>query len=650
MDKKKRFYWIIGIVTVVLAAGLVLLLSYYFSRHLQKSHLYKAVSAYWEGETNWKAPEKVTYDFDSAERAFIEGMEAFDSGDWEKAKKYYQEALEKTGTDPALPAFVYYYQNLCEVNLTGEGNAEMVESALKSIRNYAPLINNTDILWKLFSSISLSPKSDAKAITLMKDHLEKTDQHMELSTWTWLKNYVAMLEYNNQEYAKSIRGFYDVELTLESVRMTPKLEAEYWYAKEYIANIYTIFKDYENAAIKYQELIDMSEDSEVFQAYACCINLASAYLEIDEIERAKEAIRELEKQLNRVDPALLPEVESSLNDLKANICLEEGDLAEAERYLKEAEQFYLDNEGDEAYLGGRYFTILTKCKYLSSTGKEEKCLEILEELIVSGEAIYQGFEKEVYELMKEIYEKTGDSESLILIYEKLLEENEEFMETTSREYLEFSEYYRENSQLRRSNRNLTRTNSISVVILVITLLVLAGVMILMKGLRTRNITDQLTGVKNRKKLMQLKRLYKRKKTPAHFGVIMLDVDYFKKYNDTYGHVGGDEVLRKVAGVLLTSVRNKDTIIRYGGEEFLILLSDVTSQIAESVCKRIHEQLEREKIEHSASEVSEYVTLSIGLCHQMNAGTAGLEELIEEADKCLYESKKEGRNRTTVKWI
>lgn len=650
MKNKKRFYLTIGIGTALLAAVLSVLLSYYFSHHLGKSPLYKAVASYREGETGWETPKNISYDFNSAERAFLEGMEAFDRGDWEDAKQYYEEALDKTGADPALPAFLYYYLNLCELNLTGEGDPRLVSDTLKAIREYAPLINDTKMLWDLFSGISLAEKSDARAIELMEEHLELADQHMKLSTWAWLKNYVAMLEYNNQEYAKSIRGFYDVELSLESVRLTPELETEYWYAKEYIANIYVIFEDYENAAVKYQEVIDMSRDRKGFEGYVCCINLASAYLEIDEPERAKEAIQVLEKQLKRVDPLLLPEVEASVNDLKANICLQEGKFREAEAYLRKAEQFYLANNQQEAYLGGKYFTMLTRCKYWLETGELDKALEVAEELIVSGQAVYQGFEKETYQLMKDIYEKKSDQKNLLLVYEKLLEADQEFKETTSREYLEFSEYYRENSQLRSSNRNLTRTNSISLVILLITLLVLVGVMILMKGLRTRNITDQLTGVNNRKKLMQLKRQFKQKKTPGNFGVIMLDIDYFKKYNDTYGHVAGDEVLRKVAEVLRESVRNKDTIIRYGGEEFLILLQDVMPQTAENVCGRIHSQLERQKLEHSASEVSDCVTVSVGLCHQVQAGTVDLEQMIEAADQCLYESKNEGRNRTTIKWI
>lgn len=106
-------------------------------------------------------------------------------------------------------------------------------------------------------------------------------------------------------------------------------------------------------------------------------------------------------------------------------------------------------------------------------------------------------------------------------------------------------------------------------------------------------------------------------------------------------------LKQVAKVLVSSLRSKDIVIRYGGEEFLILLNGVQGKIAEDVCLRIHEQLRKRAIPHAASEVSEYVTLSMGLCYQEQAGAAALDKLIEYADECLYQSKEAGRNRVTV---
>ena len=212
--------------------------------------------------------------------------------------------------------------------------------------------------------------------------------------------------------------------------------------------------------------------------------------------------------------------------------------------------------------------------------------------------------------------------------------------------MEFSQYYRENSKLKKYNAQLKQTNVIVVLGIVIVSCSLIIISVLLKFLSTKNLTDQLTGVYNRKKLNQLARIYRRKGTPELFSVIMLDIDYFKLYNDTYGHVAGDMTLKQVAQMLSASVRHNDYVIRYGGEEFLVLLNKVNYQVAQSICQRIHRQLDILAIPHSASKVSDHVTVSVGMCHQQNAAADSLDKLIQQADQCLYQSKEAGRNRTT----
>lgn len=635
---------------LVLLAALLVIVYYYHSHHVEESPLHLVMSSYRESAQEWESPQRFTYAEDSREGLFLRGMDAFAYKDYTAAKSLFEQALDASGSDPALPAYLYFYMNQCDVYLSGTGNAETVSLALDAVRHYAPLINDTDMLWGLIGSISLSNGNDAEAITLMEEHLEKADHHMELATWAWLKNCIAMLDYNNQEYAKSIRGFYDVELALETAEMTPKLEIEFRYAKEYIANIYFIFEDYEKAAAMYQELIDMVMDDEIFHAYACCINLASAYLEIPDIEKAREAITTLEKCLPRVEENLLLEVEASMNDVFANISLKEGDPETADIYLKQAEAFYQTNNGNSAFLGAQYITMLTRCKYMFQTGALEEAQQVLEDMIASGDAAYYGLEGDVYELLRDVYQAAGQKENLLSVYEKLMELDKDFSKTTQREYLEFSEYYKENSDLIDVTKSLSRTNLIFAFIIVATLGILAIILILLRLLSTKNVTDQLTGVYNRKKLNQLLRSYKRYGTPGNLGVVMMDIDYFKRYNDTYGHPAGDEVLKQVAKVLVGSLRSKDIVIRYGGEEFLVLLNGVQGKTAEEACLRIHEQLKKRAIPHAASEASEYVTLSMGLCYQEQAGAATLDKLIEHADECLYQSKEAGRNRVTAKTV
>ncbi|MBR5578872.1 MAG: GGDEF domain-containing protein, partial [Lachnospiraceae bacterium] len=297
-----------------------------------------------------------------------------------------------------------------------------------------------------------------------------------------------------------------------------------------------------------------------------------------------------------------------------------------------------------------YFIMLTRAKYLVELKNYEDALSILTEMLNTEEIVAYGFEPDIYTLLKTIYSDTGDNENLNRVYEKLLTMNEEFENDIQREYLEFSSYYKENSKLKAYNTILTRRSTISILVILIFCLVLVIVGIILNILARRNITDHLTGVYNRKKLNRLIKQYNHFGTPADLAVIMMDIDYFKKYNDTYGHPEGDKALKKVAKILSASVRSKDVVIRYGGEEFLILTHDVTAEIADTICKRINHQINDAMIPHQASEIADHLTLSIGFCHQKNAKTMSFEALVEEADQCLYYSKKNGRNQFTGKYI
>ena len=131
-----------------------------------------------------------------------------------------------------------------------------------------------------------------------------------------------------------------------------------------------------------------------------------------------------------------------------------------------------------------------------------------------------------------------------------------------------------------------------------------------------------------------------------FAVLMLDVDYFKLYNDTYGHQAGDACLARVAEVLNTSVRTpEDVVSRYGGEEFVVILFDCEESIAEKVAARIQAGLRNAAIPHSASKVSEYVTTSMGIAGY-TTGLAG-PEIIARADAALYRAKEAGRDRWSL---
>jgi diguanylate cyclase (GGDEF)-like protein len=152
-------------------------------------------------------------------------------------------------------------------------------------------------------------------------------------------------------------------------------------------------------------------------------------------------------------------------------------------------------------------------------------------------------------------------------------------------------------------------------------------------------SDALTGLHNRRFLTQrlseeLVRSYRHKGT---FAVLMADVDEFKKYNDAFGHPAGDEVLKKVAGILLSSTRSVDCTARYGGEEFAVLLTDTTGEVAAEVAERIRARVAAQEFP------GRKITLSIGIAEFPEHGQTA-EEVISCADEALYAAKRTGRNR------
>lgn len=635
---------IIGICFIILI-GLFYKSYVHYFYHERETEIYKLESAY-RLENEILDINKVKCQEETGEFYFLEGLKSYDLANYYIAEENFEKALSMSYSDRALPTYIYYYLNQCNYLQSGYGDIELVSLAMEEALKYVPLANDTDMLWNLISSISLSLDSDKKAIEIMTEYLQN-QEHIELETLAWLKNYIGMLEFNNEEYAKAIRHFYDVEVMLENKKMTPLLNEELCYAKEYIANIYFIFEDYEKSALLYQELVDSNLENENFHSYICCLNMANAYLEISDIQNARKAVRILEENIEKVEPTLVADVNASMDDVMANIYMMEGNYVQADECLNKAEKFY-NNGSANAVLEGKVYIVLSRYKHMIHEGKLKEAQKGLEEFVISEEAVYYGLDKEGYKLLEEIYLQTNQKDKLITTYQKLLELDNDFIRETQQEYLEFSKFYSENNRLKESNERLYRSNFVAIIGIFFISLILLFVLMLVRLLSQKNVTDQLTGIYNRKKLNTLLQKYERTGTPSDLGVVMIDIDYFKRYNDTYGHQAGDVVLKEAASVLKESVRKKDMVIRYGGEEFLILLNGIKKKTAEEICQLIHNKLREKALPHSASEVSEYVTMSMGLVYQKEKNGLPLEKLIGNADECLYQSKEAGRNRVTVK--
>lgn len=158
-------------------------------------------------------------------------------------------------------------------------------------------------------------------------------------------------------------------------------------------------------------------------------------------------------------------------------------------------------------------------------------------------------------------------------------------------------------------------------------------------LEKSSVTDKLTGLYNRKMFddVVMKEIEKMKRYSHSFGIIMIDIDYFKNINDTYGHHAGDKVLIEIAQILKKNTRISDVLIRWGGEEFIVICLEVSEQDIKNISEYI-----RQKVEQTHFYKIDKLTISIGTT--INREDDDINSIIKRADEALYKAKELGRNR------
>lgn len=161
-----------------------------------------------------------------------------------------------------------------------------------------------------------------------------------------------------------------------------------------------------------------------------------------------------------------------------------------------------------------------------------------------------------------------------------------------------------------------------------------------------SLTDGLTAIANRRAL-ELHFLENKQDLTVR-SIMMIDIDYFKNYNDTYGHKKGDDALIAVAKALKESCRENDFLARFGGEEFIIVMKNTNKAESIQMAENIQASIASLSIPHKNSDASSFITLSMGITtYSINKeDDANNEKAIIEADKALYYSKSNGRNQNT----
>ncbi len=163
--------------------------------------------------------------------------------------------------------------------------------------------------------------------------------------------------------------------------------------------------------------------------------------------------------------------------------------------------------------------------------------------------------------------------------------------------------------------------------------------------------DKLTGLRNRRNFDEVveRELGRKKREKKLFSLIIFDIDFFKKLNDNYGHAQGDEALRIIGHEIQALCRRPgDFPFRIGGEEFCVVIDSESKQHTQEFAELIRLSIENLNILHAYSEVSDYVTVSVGVVSKISDADSTVEEFFKKADSRLYKAKKKGRNRVVSK--
>ena len=580
------------------------------------------------------------------EKLFISGLKSYEENDFKNAESFFEKILRLDKIDSVTLFYSNFYLNQCYKELRGFGDFLLIENSLNLMKNYPTLSNKTHLVWQLISSVITDIKSRNKIIHLLDSYLKEA-KGMTLESSLNIKGFIAMLKMANEEYGESIYMYYDILSGTEKIK-DPEVRAKIQIKSyEYLGNMYFIMEDFEAAVKYYNKAVNIPLKNQVNNAlskYGSYINRSESYILLKNYEKAKECSLETEK----IIPYLPANIAVGVKVFRyKNLLL----LESRKSNFKKAEEYYnlcleyLKEDKGSAFLNSSMYVEIAHCEMLYLQGKYNEAIEKLNLLLKKDLEEEWGFDTSIYLMLLKLYRETDQIEKYFETGKSLYNSEKEFNDNLKKDYIEFIK----NSYTLDQMKKQEQISKIKIIALggfafLAVISIFMGAAQINK-LNKKNFTDALTHIYNRKYMDYLAK--KSLKEPINAAVVMIDIDYFKNYNDYYGHPAGDIVIEKTADILRKSITKNDILIRYGGEEFLLVLKNADKDVFTDIYKKIVKNLEKENVLHEKSPISDKITLSFGVCFAYFEKTLDLEKSIKLADEALYISKKNGRNRYTI---
>lgn len=501
--------------------------------------------------------------------------------------------------------------------------------------------NNVDLCWRIASIFLENQEDNKQGARLLEEYVINVKG---------LKAESKVRLYGNIGQLYSIAGDYSAALQycwrgLEFLESSPLIPNHSKYMSKFFAvlgdNAYGL-EQYQAAIEYYEQSLEIfrkrEDDHLVADASLALVNEGTAYLELGQHKKVLSVLEELDELIPKLPEAQKDDIQILWGNLRAQLYIDEGNLEQAEYELETAKEL-LNTDDVEYSLNKDVYLDYSYARWYKEQGRFDEALELYQQIVRCSADAGLGLEKNAYSDMADIYMQENNTDAYIATREQYVKVIELKNQQLSTDYIEYSEkihqYYSltEQHQIRKI---------IITVISVIGIIILADIVFLLIKWRKKSYTDHMSRLYNREYLTGYMKKNKKKLAGKPLSLLMIDIDYFKQYNDYYGHVQGDKGIKALAEILSESVRKKDLVIRYGGEEMLVILQETTADCAKDIAERVRKNLADKHISHEKSEVSDRLTVSMGI-YTVYYNGEDIFELIEKADELLYQAKRKGRD-------
>lgn len=540
---------------------------------------------------------------------------------------------------------IYTYVLLNESLQYDEGEIEdFAENSRKALHYMAQskeYRNNVDLCWRIASIFLENQEDNKQGARLLEEYVINVKG---------LKAESKVRLYGNIGQLYSIAGDYSAALQycwrgLEFLESSPLIPNH----SKYMSKFFAVLGDNAYGLEQYQAAIEYYEQSlEIFRkredahlvadASLALVNEGTAYLELGQHKKVLSVLEELDELIPKLPEAQKDDIQILRGNLRAQLYIDESNLEQAEYELETAKEL-LNTDDVEYSLNKDVYLDYSYARWYKEQGRFDEALELYQQIVRCSADAGLGLEKNAYSDMADIYMQENNTDAYIATREQYVKVIELKNQQLSTDYIEYSEkihqYYSltEQHQIRKI---------IITVISVIGIIILADIVFLLIKWRKKSYTDHMSRLYNREYLTGYMKKNKKKLSGKPLSLLMIDIDYFKQYNDYYGHVQGDKGIKALAEILSESVRKKDLVIRYGGEEMLVILQETTADCAKDIAERVRKNLADKHISHEKSEVSDRLTVSMGI-YTVYYNGEDIFELIEKADELLYQAKRKGRD-------